>query len=104
MPSAIAKVGDVIIAESDNTVLIEGNHYFPPNSVDMSKFIDSELHTTCPWKGQASYKSVVIDDEKLESVAWLYPVISEHAKQRVGQDFSGWVAFYTNRGIDVQER
>ncbi|MEM6766297.1 MAG: DUF427 domain-containing protein [Bacteroidota bacterium] len=62
-----------VIAESDKTVVIEGNHYFPKESIKSEYFKNSNLNTTCPWKGLASYYSVEIDGELNEDAAWYYP-------------------------------
>ena len=92
---AKALVGDTIVAESDETVKIEGNYYFPPQSVDMQYFSEpTELHTTCHWKGEASYRDVKADGEVLKNAAWFYPSPPEDAIKRVGVDFSNYVAFY----------
>ena len=61
-----------VIAESDDTVVVEGNHYFPRESVDDSVLVDSETHTTCAWKGQASYYSMTVDGETNRDAAWYY--------------------------------
>jgi uncharacterized protein (DUF427 family) len=63
----------VTLAESDDTVVVEGNHYFPPASISTEYFRDSDAHTTCPWKGEASYKTVVVDGEENADAAWYYP-------------------------------
>jgi uncharacterized protein (DUF427 family) len=62
-----------LIAESDDTVVVEGNHYFPPDSVRAELFEDSGTHTTCPWKGEASYKTLVVDGKRNPDAAWYYP-------------------------------
>jgi uncharacterized protein (DUF427 family) len=61
------------IAHSHDTVVVEGNHYFPADSVQASYLVDSEHHTTCPWKGLASYKSVHVNGETNPDAAWYYP-------------------------------
>lgn len=98
-----ASVGDTIVADSTNTILIEGNHYFPPEDVRQELFEDSDLHTHCPWKGEASYKTLIVGDQQFKDVAWYYPEPMEGALKRVGKDFSGWFAFYTNRGLEIKE-
>ena len=70
---------DTIIAESDDTVVVEGNHYFPPNAINESYFEPSDHRTTCPWKGRASYYDVVVDGERNENAAWHYPEPKEKA-------------------------
>lgn len=61
-----------ILAESDDTVVIEGNHYFPPDSVRSDYFKQTDRTTTCPWKGEASYYSLVVDGEINKNAAWTY--------------------------------
>lgn len=61
-----------IIAQSDDTVVVEGNHYFPADSVDASLIEDSATHSHCPWKGEASYKTIVVDGERNRDAAWYY--------------------------------
>ncbi len=61
------------LAQSDDTVVVDGNHYFPADSIDAALFEDSETHTTCSWKGLASYKTVVVDGERNADAAWFYP-------------------------------
>jgi uncharacterized protein (DUF427 family) len=62
-----------VLAESDETVVVEGNHYFPAGSIKAELFEDSSTHTLCPWKGEASYKTVVVDGERNPDAAWYYP-------------------------------
>ncbi|QYH40108.1 DUF427 domain-containing protein [Algoriphagus sp. NBT04N3] len=62
-----------VIAESDQTVVIEGNHYFPRETVKKEYLKESDTHSTCPWKGQASYYSVLVDGELNKDAAWYYP-------------------------------
>jgi len=93
MPKAL--VDGIVIAEAEKTLKIEGNHYFPPDSLKKEYFSDpTQLHTVCHWKGQASYRDVEVKGKVLRNVAWFYPDISDDAKQRVGEDFSNYVAFY----------
>jgi uncharacterized protein (DUF427 family) len=63
----------VVLAESDETVQVEGNHYFPPDAVNREYFADSDTHTVCPWKGLASYLTVVVAGESNSDAAWFYP-------------------------------
>ncbi len=70
MPRAI--YNGHVIAESDETVVVEGNHYFPPESVEEHLLSDSPTRTMCFWKGQATYHSLVIDDEVVPDAAWSY--------------------------------
>ncbi len=85
---------DQVIAESDKTVIIEGNHYFPPESIKKEFFKDSSTHTTCPWKGQASYYSLKVDGKENTDAAWYYPNTSELAK-----GIKGHIAFW--KGVEV---
>ena len=64
---------DTVLAESADTKVVEGNHYFPPESVDKD-FFESSTHTsTCPWKGKASYFDIVVEGERNDNAAWYYP-------------------------------
>ncbi len=85
---------DVVLAESDQTIVVEGNHYFPPSSVNMQYFTDSSTHTTCPWKGVASYYSLAVNGEINKDAAWFYPMPKDAAKQ-----ISGYIAFW--KGVKV---
>jgi uncharacterized protein (DUF427 family) len=85
-----------IIAESNNTVIVEGNHYFPADAVRAEFLQDSATHTTCPWKGVASYYSLVVDGQVNKDAAWYYPTPKEAAKQ-----IKGRVAFW--RGVQIVE-
>jgi len=64
---------DAVLAESDDTVVVEGNHYFPRESIRPEHFRASATHTTCHWKGQASYYDVVVGDALNKDAAWYYP-------------------------------
>jgi len=85
-----------VLAESDETVVVEGNHYFPNASVNWDYFQESSRHTTCAWKGVASYYSVVVDGKTNESAAWYYPTPSPAAAQ-----IKDRVAFWS--GVKVEE-
>ena len=78
MPKAIWN--DEIIAESDDTVVIEGNHYFPRESVREDVLRPSETHTVCPWKGRASYYSIALGDQVNPDAAWYFPDPKPDAK------------------------
>jgi len=80
-----------IVAESDHTELVEGNHYFPPESVNMEYFHSSDRHTTCPWKGEASYYHIRVGEEEEKNAAWYYPQPKPAARQ-----ITNHVAFYTH--------
>lgn len=93
--------GQVIAeAEKDKMLRIEGNWYFPPSAVKREFFSDSDTHTTCHWKGEASYYNVTVDGETNEDAAWYYPVPKDGSIERVG-DFTDFVAFW--RGVQVTE-
>jgi uncharacterized protein (DUF427 family) len=85
-----------IIAESNDTVVVENNHYFPVESLKKEFFKDSTTHTICPWKGQASYYTVVVNGKENPDAAWYYPVVSELAK-----GIKGRVAFW--KGVSVEK-
>jgi uncharacterized protein (DUF427 family) len=71
MPKAIWN--GAVIAESEETVMVEGNHYFPPESVNRDHLQESQTQTTCPWKGEASYYHVMVNGELNADAAWYYP-------------------------------
>ena len=83
-----------ILAESDETIVIENNHYFPPTSVDMQYFTVSNTTTRCAWKGTAGYYNVVVDGEENKDAAWYYPDPLEATAE-----IKGYVAFW--KGVDV---
>jgi uncharacterized protein (DUF427 family) len=70
MPKAVWN--DVVVAESDDTVVLEGNHYFPEGSLDKRYFEESSHHSICPWKGIASYYTIRVDGKRNENAAWYY--------------------------------
>jgi uncharacterized protein (DUF427 family) len=86
----------VVLAESDQTVVVEGNHYFPPASVKTEYFKTSGTHTTCPWKGEASYYTVVAGGKSNPDAAWYYPSAKDKAK-----NIEGYVAFW--KGVEVSQ-
>lgn len=83
-----------VIAESDDTVVVEGNQYFPAESVKWEYFQPSETHTVCGWKGTASYYDVVVDGKTNSDAAWYYPETKDAAKE-----IEGYVAFW--KGVEV---
>lgn len=83
------------LAESDRTIVVENNHYFPQEDINKEYFQDSNTHTSCPWKGQASYYSVVVDGKENKDAAWYYPDAKEKAK-----NIEGYIAFW--RGVKVE--
>ena len=85
---------DTVIAESDNTVVVEGNHYFPIDSVRPETISDSDLQSVCPWKGTASYYDVVAGGATNAGAAWYYP-----APKPAAAEIEGRVAFW--KGVQV---
>jgi uncharacterized protein (DUF427 family) len=85
-----------VIAESDHTIVVEGNHYFPPEAVNTQYLSPSPSHTRCPWKGTASYYNLVIDGQDNRDAAWYYPDPSPAAAP-----IAGHVAFW--HGVRVEE-
>ncbi len=83
------------IARSDQTVVVEGNHYFPADSVDPQVLAPSRTHTTCPWEGVASYYDVVVDGKRNADAAWYYPDPKSAAEQ-----IRGRIAFW--KGVTVE--
>lgn len=71
----------IVLAESDHTVVVEGNHYFPPASVNRAALVPSPHHTTCAWKGEASYYTVEAGGQRNENAAWYYPAPKDAARQ-----------------------
>ena len=86
---------DAVLAECDDTVLVEGNHYFPPDSIRGEHFRPSNNHTTCPWKGVASYYDVLVGGEVNRDAAWYYPEPKDAAAQ-----IKDHVAFW--KGVKVE--
>jgi uncharacterized protein (DUF427 family) len=87
---------DTVLAESDDTEVVEGNHYFPPESIDKDFFEASDHTSVCPWKGTASYFSIVVDGERNENAAWTYPNPKDAASE-----IKDHVAFWN--GVEVVE-
>jgi len=85
----------VVLAESDDTVVVEGNHYFPREALQEEYFRDSSTHTSCPWKGRASYLTVEVDGKENRDAAWYYPEPKPAAEQITGR-----VAFW--RGVTTE--
>jgi uncharacterized protein (DUF427 family) len=92
MPKAVWN--GAVIAESDRTKVVEGNQYFPPDAVRREHLRESSTHTTCPWKGVASYYDVVVGDQVNRDAAWYYPETKEAAN-----DIRGYIAFW--RGVSI---
>jgi len=91
-----ASWNDTVIAESDNTVVVEGNHYFPADSVRQDLLVTSDTTTVCPWKGTASYYSLSVGGKENPDAAWYYPTPKDAAAE-----IKGHVAFW--RGVTIEE-
>lgn len=87
---------ETVIAESDHTVVVENNHYFPADSIKEKYFKPSATHTSCPWKGKASYYSLEVDGKENKDAAWYYPEVSELARS-----IKGHVAFW--KGVTIEK-
>ena len=85
-----------VLAQSEKTRVVEGNHYFPADSVDRRFFRESRTHTTCGWKGEASYYDLVVDGDVNSDAAWYYPAPKQAAAQ-----IAHCVAFW--RGVEVTD-
>ena len=85
---------DQIIAESDKTIVIENNHYFPEDSVNKEFLESTNKHSTCPWKGEAAYYSVVVNGKTNKNAAWYYPEPKDAAKE-----IKNYVAFW--KGVEI---
>jgi uncharacterized protein (DUF427 family) len=93
MPKAIWN--GAVIADSDDTVVVEGNHYFPSDAVDPAVLRPSSTATVCPWKGTASYHSVVVDGKENKDAAWFYP-----EPKSAAAEIADRIAFW--KGVDVR--
>ncbi len=88
-------------AKKDELIYIEGNWYFPPDAVKKDYFKPNSEHTTCFWKGEASYYNIDVDENVNEGGAWYYPAPMSGSVERVKKDFTNYVAFW--RGVEVKE-
>jgi len=89
------------LAESDDTLVVEGNHYFPAESIRSEYFLDSDTNTTCRWEGEASYKTIRVDGQENPGAAWYYP--DPEPADYAGhprEGFAGRSAFW--RGVTVE--
>lgn len=93
MPKAIWN--GTVLAESNKCEVVEGNQYFPADSINKQYFKDSNTHTTCPWKGVASYYTVEVDGQQNKDAAWYYPEAKDRAK-----NIEGYIAFW--KGVKVE--
>lgn len=87
---------DTVIAESDDTVVVEGNHYFPPDAIQRDYFLPSDTHTVCPWKGTASYFTLDVGGKQNTDAAWYYPETKPAA-----DEIKGRIAFW--KGVQVSD-
>lgn len=93
MPKAIWN--GIVVAESDVTEIVEDNHYFPPESIKREYFFETEKHTTCPWKGIASYYTLKADGQENSNGAWFYP-----NPKPAAENIKNYVAFYGSVKIE----
>lgn len=94
MPKAVWN--GAVLAESDNCQIVEGNYYFPPDSINRQYFKESDTHTVCSWKGVASYYNIEVNGELNKDAAWYYPEPKEKAKH-----IAGYVAFW--KGVKIEQ-
>jgi len=93
MPKAIWN--GAVLAESDRTEVVEGNHYFPPSAIRREYFRESDTHTVCGWKGTASYYDIEVDGKRNDGAAWFYP-----DPKPAAANIAGHVAFW--KGVKVE--
>lgn len=86
---------DEVLAESDKTIIVENNHYFPPESINKEFFKTSNFNSVCPWKGEASYYNIEVDGRVNEDAAWYYP-----KTKALASHIEGYVAFW--KGVQVK--
>ena len=85
-----------LLAESNDTLVIENNHYFPASSLNKAFFIESETTSICPWKGTARYFTIVVNNERNKDAAWYYP-----APKKAASEIKNYVAFWHDVEIKV---
>ena len=85
-----------VIAESNDTIVVENNHYFPLESVKKEYLVNTDTHTTCPWKGLASYYTLSVDGKENRDAAWFYP-----SPKPAAENITNYVAFW--KGVKVTE-
>lgn len=93
MPKAVWN--GAVLAESDRCEVVENNYYFPPDAIKREYFKESNTHTSCPWKGEASYYTIQVDGQENKDAAWYYPATKPAAK-----NIEGYVAFW--KGVKVE--
>ena len=89
-----AKWNNDVIADSDETIVVENNHYFPADTVDRKFLKPSATHTTCPWKGEASYYTLVVNDKENRDAAWYYP-----DPKPAAANIKNYIAFW--KGVEI---
>lgn len=87
---------NTVLGESNGTVVVEGNQYFPPDSIKTEYFQPSDTHTVCGWKGTASYYDIVVNGDTNKDAAWYYPEAKIDAK-----NIEGYIAFW--KGVEISE-
>ena len=87
---------DMLLAKSNETIVVESNHYFPPDSINKEFIQPSDTRSSCPWKGEARYYTIIVGDEKNEDAAWFYPDPKEKAL-----NIKNYVAFW--KGVEIVE-
>lgn len=87
---------NTLLAESDATIVVENNHYFPAASLNMKYFKNNDTHTQCPWKGEANYFDLTVDGDTNKDAAWYYPDPKPAAK-----NIENYIAFW--KGVEVTE-
>jgi len=92
----VATWNGVVIAQSDHTEFLEGDHYFPPDSVKREFLKESDSKSLCPWKGQASYFHVSVGEDLNSDAAWYYP-----EPKTAAENIRNYVAFW--KGVEVEE-
>ena len=90
-----------IIAESDEIIMIEGNYYFPPHSINKKYLEDSKHHSICPLKGEAHYYDIVVDEKRNKDAAWYYPEPKKGSLEYTGKEFANYVSFW--KGVEVTQ-
>ncbi len=86
-----------VLAESEQTIVVEGNHYFPPESINQEYFKLTDTHSVCGWKGKANYYTISVAGQENKDAAWYYPEAKEKAK-----NIEGYIAFW--RGVKISDR
>jgi uncharacterized protein (DUF427 family) len=87
---------NTVIAQSSDTIVVENNHYFPPDALHTQYFKKTDTHSHCPWKGDASYYTIEVNGETNKDAAWYYPETSHAAKS-----IEGYVAFW--KGVKIEK-